>query len=84
MVTALEKKLDEKELEMQIAVGCLQTDIKSLEFAVEQERQLRRRAGKGDIFHEGGKVLVKCTKCFEVCHLRDLFRVYRIVIMLVY
>jgi hypothetical protein len=73
MVTALEKKLDAKELEMQIAVGNLEMDIKGLEFRLEHERQLRRRVGKGSIFHEDGKVLIKCTKCFEVRHLRDLF-----------
>jgi hypothetical protein len=72
MVTALQKKLDDKETEGRIVVDRLKQEIRGLEFLVADERQLRKRAGKGDIFHEEGKVLVKCTKCFQVrlyrCH----------------
>ena len=66
MVTALQKKLDDKETEGRIVVDRLKQEIRGLEFLVADERQLRKRAGKGDIFHEEGKVLVKCTKCFQV------------------
>jgi hypothetical protein len=76
-VVELEKKLDEKNLEMEMAVHRLRVEIKGLEVVIADEKQLRRREGKGDIFHEDGRVLIKCSKCFQV--LQRLFSLYLII-----
>lgn len=76
-VVELERQLDEKNLEMEMAVHRLRVEIKGLEVVIADEKQLRRREGKGDIFHEDGRVLIKCSKCFQV--LRRLFSLYLII-----
>lgn len=76
-VVELEKKLDEKNLEMEMAVHRLRVEIRGLEVVIADEKQLRRREGKGDIFHEDGRVLIKCSKCFQV--LQRLFSLYLII-----
>lgn len=65
-VKELEAKLDDKNREMENEVARLQMEIRGQEFVIADEKQMRRRAGRGDIFHEDGKVLVKCSKCSEV------------------
>ncbi len=34
-------------------------------------RKERLRDGKGEIFHEEGRVLIKCERCSEVCEFME-------------
>ena len=43
--------------------------LRRTEEMLQSERLLRKRQAQGDIFHEDGKVLIRCTKCYEVMRL---------------
>jgi hypothetical protein len=62
----LEKELRDKELDAKLEIDRLKDSLKHSDEALQQERVLHRRQAQGGIFHEEGKVLIRCTKCYEV------------------
>jgi hypothetical protein len=63
----LEKELRDKELDAKLEIDRLKDSLKHSDEALQRERVLRRREAQGEILHEEGKVLIRCTKCYEVC-----------------
>jgi hypothetical protein len=70
----LEKELRDKELDAKLEIDRLKDSLKHSDEALQRERVLRRREAQGEILHEEGKVLIRCTKCYEVgCFWHSLF-----------
>jgi hypothetical protein len=62
----LEKELRDKELDAKLEIDRLRDRLKHSDEALQRERVLRRREAQGEILHEEGNVLIRCTKCYEV------------------
>jgi hypothetical protein len=62
-----EELLDVKDNELRM----MNKQLQETKILLAYVRKERLRDGKGDIFHEDGRVLIKCERCSEVCELCD-------------